>query len=313
VISLASARPFVGGVRRQVSFADRQAAAGSGEPQASVVFVGSRYFEALQVPVVRGRYFRAGDVAPGQQAAVVNQRFVDVFYPNDDPIGRPIRLSDPEEDAASPWLTIVGVAPSIRQSIAAGTRPVVYLPFATHAGPRASIIVGGVSDAAGIVPGLRREIAGLDAAVTLFNVRPLAELLDDSRLQPRLLGTVIAVFALIALLLSVLGLHAFTAYGVQQRTHEIGVRMALGARSEQVVRLFVRMAMMPLGIGILIGMPGALGVGRLLQGLLIQTSPTDPATLIAITVLLVSVSAAACFFPARRAARLDPLRALRND
>jgi putative ABC transport system permease protein len=173
--------------------------------------------------------------------------------------------------------------------------------------------VGHLSDLTRIVPLLRRELASADSDVTLFNVRPLIELLDDSRLQPRLIGTVIAVFASIALLLSVLGLYAFTAYAVQQRTHEIGVRMALGAQSGQVVRLFVERGMLPLGIGLMIGLVGAFGVGQLLQGLLIQTSPTDPVTLVFITLLLVVVSVAACFLPARKAANLDPLAVLRYE
>ena len=138
-------------------------------------------------------------------------------------------------------------------------------------------------------------------------------MLDDSRLQPRLIGTVIAVIASIALLLSVVGLYAFTAYAVQQRTHEIGVRMALGAQPSQVVRLFVIRGLLPLGIGLLIGLVGAFAVGRLLQGLLIHTSPTDPVTLVFITLLLVVVSLAACILPARKAANLDPLTVLRYD
>jgi len=173
--------------------------------------------------------------------------------------------------------------------------------------------VGHLSDPTGIVPLLRREIAAADPDVTLFNVRPLTELLDDTRLQPRLIGTVIAAFASIALLLSVVGLYAFTAYAVQQRTHEIGVRMALGAQRSQVVALFVRRGMLPLGIGLAIGLVGAFGVGRLLQGLLIQTSPTDPVTLLFITLLLAVVSVAACFLPARKAAKLDPLAVLRYE
>lgn len=312
--SLASVRPFTGGPSQRISFPGRPAAAPDTQPAAVVVAIGPRYFDALQVPVLRGRYFNSLDGTPGHQAVVVNQRFVDMFYANEDPIGRVIRLNDVNTDPANaPWLTIVGVAPTIRQSIAAGTRPVVYVPLASHGGFRASIVVGHVSDPVGIVLRLRQEIAAADPDVTLFNVRPLAELLDDSRLQPRLIGTIIAVFAGIALLLSVVGLYAFTAYAVQQRTHEIGVRMALGAQSVQVVTLFLRRGMLALGTGLAIGLAGAFGVGRLLQGLLIQTSPTDPVTLAFIMLLLAVVSFAACVLPARRAAKLDPLTVLRRE
>ena len=312
--SLASTRPFTGGRSQRVWFSHRPPAARESQPTVVVIAVGPRYFEALELALVRGRYFNSLDGTPGHPAAVVNQRFVELFSANDDPVGRVIRLSDAKSDpTTSPSLTIVGVAPTVRQGIATGTRPVVYLPLAAHGGSRASIIVGHISDPTGIVSLLRREIAAVDPDVTVFNVRPLDELLDDSRLQPRLIGTVIAVFASIALLLSVVGLYAFTAYAVRQRTHEIGVRMALGAQSAQVVRLFVRRGMVPLAIGLIIGLVGAFGVGRLLQGLLIQTSPADPLTLVFITVLLVAVSVAACFLPARKAANTDPLAVLRYE
>jgi putative ABC transport system permease protein len=312
--SIASTRPFTGGSRQRVSLLERPAVARTSQQLVVVIAVGPRYFDALRVPVLRGRYFSSVDGTPGHHTAVVNQRFVELFYPNEDPVGRLIRLGDENTEATTaPWLTIVGVSPTIRQSIAAGTRPVVYLPLASHVGTRASIIVGDLSDQTGITPLLRREVGSADRDVTLFNVRPLSDLLDDSRLQPRLLGTLVTAFASIALLLSVVGLYAFTAYGVQQRTHEIGVRMALGAQSGEVVLLFLRRGMLPLGIGVIIGLVGAFGVGKLLQGLLIQTSPTDPVTLVCILVLLAAVSIVACLLPARKAANLDPLTVLRYE
>jgi putative ABC transport system permease protein len=311
--SLASIRPFTGGPSQRVSFPDRTAVPES-QPATMVVTIGPRYFDTLGVPVLRGRYFTSLDGTPGHQAAVVNQRFVEMFFANEDPIGRVIKLSDEKSNPANaPGLTIVGVAPTIRQSIASGTRPVVYLPLTAHEGARASIVVGQLSDSTGIVGILRREIAAADADVTLFNVRPLTELMDDSRLQPRLIGTVIAVFASIALLLSVVGLYAVTAYAVRQRMHEIGIRMALGAQSTQVVILFLKRGMLPVGLGLAIGLVGAFAVGRLLQGLLIQTGPTDPVTLLSIAVLLVVVSVAACVVPARKAAKFDPLAVLRCE
>ena len=244
---------------------------------------------------------------------MVNQRFVDLFFPNDDPVGRVIWLSDAKTDpTAAPWLTIVGVAPTIRQNVARGTRPVYTSRWPRTGRARIDHRWSPLrSDGNG--PSTSPRVAAADPHVILFNVRPLSDLLDDSRLQPRLIGTVIAVFAGIALLLSVVGLYAFTAYAVQQRTHEIGVRMALGAQPSQVVRLFVKRGLLPLGTVLTIGLVGAFAVGRLLQGLLIHTSPTDPVTLVFITLLLVVVSVAACFLPARKAAHLDPLAVLRYD
>jgi predicted permease len=313
-VSIASTRPFIGGPSREVSFSDRPTAASESLPSVAVVAVGPRYFDTLQVSVVRGRHFDTDDGKPGHQTAVINQRFSELFYPNEDPIGRVIRLTDEKADVAPmPWLTIVGVVPTIRQRIAGGTRPVVYVPLGWHASSRAAIIVGQLPDTAGIAPLLRRAVASIDPDITLFNVRPLKDLLDDSRLQPRLIGTIVGVFAGIALLLSMVGLYAFTAYAVQQRTHEIGVRMALGAHSGDVVWLFVRRGMLPMGIGVIVGLVGAFGVGQLLRSVLIQTSPTDPVTLVLIVLLLIVVSVTACFLPSRKAANLDPLVVLRNE
>ena len=315
--SIASTRPFVGAPSQEVSFPERPTTiAGQSRPTVAVVAIGPRYFDTLRVPVLRGRYFTSLDGTAGHQTAVVNQRFAEVHYANENPVGQVIRLTDAtktDATAAAPWLTIVGVSPTIRQSMASVARPVVYLPLESYSSSRASIIVGNVSHIAGVASLLRREVASVDPDVTLFNVRPLNELLDDTRLQPRLIGTVLAAFAGIALLLSVVGLYAVTAYAVQQRTHEIGVRMALGAQSREVVWLFVRRGMVPLGIGLIIGLAGAFAVGKLLQGLLIQTSSTDPITLLFILVLLVFVSVAGCLLPARRAARLDPLTVLRYE
>lgn len=312
--TVASTRPFVGAPSRQLSFSERPAVAGDSLPSVSVVGIGPRYFDTLRLRVLRGRVFANPDGTPGHEAAIVNQRFAESYFSNENALGQRIRLTDESTDPASaPWFTIVGVSPTIRQSIASAARPVVYVPLRSYASPSAALIVGGLSEPVMVTPLLRKEVASLDADVTLFNVRPLDDLRDDSRLQHRLIGTLLGVFAGTALLLSMVGLYAVTAYAVQQRTHEIGVRMALGARSQQVVWLFVRRGLTPLGIGLVIGLGGAFAVGRLLQGLLIQTSSTDPVTLVFIVSLLVIVAVAACYFPARRAARLDPLVVLRYE
>jgi predicted permease len=314
LVTIASSRPFTGAPSRQVGFREHPTAAGDRWPSVGAIAVGPRYFDTLQVPLVRGRYFNALDGTAGHQTAIVNQRFAELFYANQSPIGRVIRLSEEQADMMNaPWVTIVGVSPTIRHGVASGTRPIVYLPLATHDRPSASIVVGRLGDMTGIVPLLRREVASSDPDVTLFNIRPLQDVLDDSRLQPRLLGTIIAVFATIALVLSVVGVYTLTAHAVQQRTHEIGVRMALGAQPREVVWLFVRRGMLPLGIGLIAGLLGTFLVGRLLQGLLIDTSPTDLLTLAVVVALLVVGSVTACLLPARKAANLDPLAALRAE
>ena len=164
-----------------------------------------------------------------------------------------------------------------------------------------------------MAPLIRAEVSALDEDISLNAIVPLDEAMTGSRWGHRVFGGMLTVFALVGLLLGAVGLYAVTAFSVVQRTHEIGVRMALGARAGAVVWLFVRRAALPVGVGIGVGLAGALAIGRLLQRFLIQTSPTDPTILAGIAVLLAAVSFAAAFFPARRAARVDPLAALRYE
>ncbi len=147
----------------------------------------------------------------------------------------------------------------------------------------------------------------------LFNIQTMDQRLAQQRWMFQVIGSMFATFALIALVLSAVGLYAVTAYSVTQRTQEIGLRIALGARPGQILWLVLRLALVQLAIGLPIGIAGALGVGRLLQSLLVQTSPTDPVTLVSIVTLLVGVAVVACLWPARRAARLDPMLALRYE
>ena len=310
--TVASGRPFAGGTPRQLTI-DSQPA--NDQPRRiATVAIASRYFDVLGVSLVRGRGFTARDGMPGEETVIVNQRFVDVYFAGRNPIGERIRLT-PEKvhPATTPWLTIVGVSPSIRQAVAAGANPVAYVPLRSHSALNAAIIIGHVSNTAAMLRALRTEVAAVDADTELFNVRPLSELLDDSRLQPKLFGVMTLLFGTIALILSTVGLYALTAYAVLQRRHEIGVRMALGARAQQVVWLLVRRGMVPLALGLALGLAGAFGLGQLIRGALIHTTPTDPVTFTVVVFVLVTVAFAACFFPGRRAARVDPVASLRAE
>ena len=309
--SVASSRPFAGAFRRRLSFSDQPAGAVESRPPVAVVAIGRHYFDVLRVRTLRGDALARAGSAPERGAAIVNQRFVDTYSAEADPIGRLIRLADPRDATqTTSWLTIAGVVPTIRQHIASGAGPVVYVPLSSYADGNAAILVN--SAAGSVVAQLRQEVAALDEDVTLFNVRPLRALLEDSRLQHRLMGSVLAVFSGIALLLSMVGVYAVTAYGVRQRRHEIGVRLALGAQPHQVVWMFVRRGLGLIAVGLPIGLAGAVAIGQVVRGLLIQTSPTDVVTLGLIGGLVVGVTVTACFLPARAAARLDPLAVLRR-
>ena len=288
-------------------------------PTVSMIAVGSTYFEALGVRMVRGRAFLAGDGEPGREAMVINQRLATMYFPGEDPVGKRIRLVNDGNMPGAPKFypaTIVGVAPTIRQrTFEPDPDPVVYI---THAqdfgmGLGASLIVRARSNPAAVTSVLRQEIAAMDPDVPVTNIRTMDEVLARSRWPQRVFGTMFAIFGVIAIVLAAVGLYGVTAYSVSQRTQEIGIRMALGAERQQVWWLVLRRGMIQLAAGLVLGLAGAFGVGRLLQGLLVGTPPADPVTLIAISVVLVSVAVAACIWPARRATRLDPVKALRYE
>jgi putative ABC transport system permease protein len=292
----------------------RPSLTGEQQPTVSYVTIRGRYFDTLGLRLLRGRTFIEADGISGHESVIVNQRFVTMFFPSADPMGQRIRLTplQPAESDRPAWATIVGIAPTVRQQYFQELDPVVYVPERGET-PGLTLLVRGPSAPRTLVPAIRASIFALDPEVALGAVRSLEELMAQSRWGHRVFGGMLMVFACIGLALAAVGLYAVTAYAVVQRTHEVGVRMAIGAHPRTVVWLFVKRGMLPIGVGLGVGLAGALGVGRVLERFLIQTRPTDPITLAGITCVLTVVSLAACVFPARGAARLDPVRALRHD
>jgi predicted permease len=276
-----------------------------------VVSIGPRYFETLGLRVLRGsRLEDAG--AMSRSAVLVNERFVERFSPDLDPIGREVLLINERTPNQPPErFTIIGIAPPLRQQVAAGHTPVVYLPFSTHTATTASLLVRGRPEQFAAV--LRHEVRRLDPDLPLFNLQSLERVSYNSRWIQRIMSTVFSLVAVIATVLSAVGLYSLTAYAAAQRTHEVGVRMALGAQRSQVSWLFVKQALRNVVIGLGIGLVGAVLVGFGLQGALVEVTANHPVALAAVTVLVVSVSLIAAVVPARRAARLDPVAALRRE
>jgi predicted permease len=316
-VTLASQPPLSpGGAPRDVQV-DGEPPPGEGKPPAvSYVYTGPGYFETLGVRALRGRLFNEDDGAPGREAAVVDDRFAARFFPGTDPIGRRIRLVRPNTPNSPPWLTIVGVTrqladlgpPSLRQ-------PVVYAPLRGEPAPGAdiSIVVRGAGDARQTTAALRAEVQALDPGLPLYGIETLEAAAARSRTPQRLVGTWFSAIAIVALVLSTMGVYALTSYGVAQRTQEIGVRVALGAQTHQVTWLFLSATTLHLLIGLAIGIAGALTAGELLRTFLVGISARDPLTVVAVVSLLSVVALLACLLPARRAARVDPMLALRGE
>jgi predicted permease len=312
--ALANVVPFAGGPSRQMSVDGRRPLPGESQPIVSYVRIRGRYFDTLGLQLLRGRTFTDRDALPGLESAIVNQRLATMFFPNEDPIGRRICLTAPNDGATLPatCATIVGVSPTVRQQYFQDIDPVVYVPAPPDAS-ELTLIVGIHSTSAAVAPLLRAEVFALDEDIASNAIMPLEQAMTGSRWGHRVFGGMLTAFAFVGLLLGAVGLYAVTAFAVVQRTQEIGVRMALGAQSDAVVWLFVARAALPVGLGIGVGLAGALAIGRVLQRFLIQTSRTDPTILVGIAVLLVAVSFAAAFFPVRRATAVDPLAALRYE
>jgi len=284
-----------------------------------------RYFKTIALPLQRGRDLTDEDGMTGREAAVINQRFAALHFPNEDPIGRRITLSINLQGDAPPaggiptslTATIVGVVPNVRQRDfnLPDPDPIAYLPFRTDPRGFMSLLVRSQGDPKAMTPILREELRAIDPDLPLFGIRTMDEQLAQARWPFRVFGSMFAIFALIALTLSAVGLYAVTAYAVSQRTQEIGIRMALGAQGNDVSWLFLRRSFVQLAIGLTLGVAGAFGVGQLFAStqLLVQNTGRDPITIGGIATLLAAVAVAASVLPAKRATRLDPLIALRRD
>ena len=227
-------------------------------PVVTTVNVGDDYFEALDLQLLRGRVFTAADGLPGQQSAIVNRRFVAIHFPDEDPIGRRIKLNVQNSAPNTPepaWLTIAGVAPDIRQSGLQDpeTDPVVYGPHRTESPRSGVLILRTAGDPASVTALVRDTLRVLEPDLPLFNIQTLDQRLAEQRWQFQIFGTMFGTFALMALVLSAVGLYAVTAYSVTRRTQEIGLRVALGARPWQVQWLILRLALGQLAIGVTIG------------------------------------------------------------
>jgi putative ABC transport system permease protein len=309
--------PLGGGQSRWLAIEGRPEPAGA-PPWVTYIMVGARYFDTLKLPLLRGRSFTPLDGTPGHQSAIVNQRFVEMFFADEEPIGRHIHLTNAGIfNSSLPPLTIVGVSPTVRQaSSMEQPDPVVYVPFQVDAGIWARVIARPRTDLETLVKAVGREAAKLDAEAPVSQVMRLEDAIADSASAGsfhRQLIFLLGTFAGIAVVLAAVGIYAVTAYAVAQRTQEIGLRMALGARASQVVGLFVRQAMRPLLVGVVLGLGGAFVEGRLLRTWLVKPAPVDPTTLLIVAVLLVLIGLAAASYPSWRGTRVDPSTALRIE
>jgi putative ABC transport system permease protein len=266
----------------------------------------------MGIALLEGRDFTDADKKGAPDVTIIDERLAREYWPNDSPIGKRIRFGPPEDN--EPWHTVIGVVASVRhQRMQEETRKSVYLPHAKVPVNGLSLVARTSSNPKDFIAAIRREVAQLDPDLPVSEVATMEEVVAESIWQPRLYATLFAVFASGALILALIGIYGVMAFLVQTRTHEIGVRMALGASARDVFKLIVGRGMKLTAVGVVVGIGGAIALTRLMHSLLFNTSATDPITFILISVLLSLAAFFACYIPARRAAKVDPLVALRYE
>jgi predicted permease len=316
----ASNAPLGGGAAVQFSIDGRQSGTAERSPLVTMLAIGSRYFDVLRSPLLRGRPFTDMDGPPGRDVAIVNQRFAEMYFPEIDPVGHSIQLTQNPSlrtisGTPASALTIVGVSQTIRQRNTRELEPdaVVYVPRpAVIQSNRVTLLVRTARNPAETSAVLREEIRALDPDMPIFNVRTLETDLANQRWPLVVVGSTFGLFAGIGLVLSAVGLFGLTSYSVAKRMKEIALRRALGAMPANVLWLVFRRVMAEVTLGLTLGALGAYVLGRVFQGMLVQTSPADPWVLASVGLVLLVVALVTCLVPARRAIRVEPILVLRS-
>lgn len=320
-VALAFGRPLSQGAMR-VSFErdDRPRSAPGARRVADIRVVTPQYFSTLGIPLLSGRALKETDLPNGPQAVVVSEGFVKEFYPNENPLGKHITIgwgrqrSENKADTVNAGGEIVGVVGDVK-SFGPSGKPAAtaYLPFAQAPISDLSLLVRSPASLAVIINSARAAIREIDPDLPIFDVKTMTDAISESVAQPRFYAILLGSFAAIALMIAALGIYGVISYAVSQRTRELGIRIALGAQRERVVRLVIGQGLTLTLVGIVLGIVGAYAVTRLISSMLFGVAPADPLTFVAVAGVFVIVACLASYLPARRAATVDPIIAMRAE
>ncbi|HEX3560945.1 MAG TPA: ABC transporter permease [Pyrinomonadaceae bacterium] len=286
---------------------------GQDSPHGSRWMVSDDYFQTMGIPLVRGRYFDAHDAAEASGVAIIDEALARKYWPGEDPVGKRIAFEGTPQQPR--WREVVGIVGHVKdEGLEGESRAQYYVPYAQNANaPNLFLAVRAEGDPASLAPAVRGAIAGVDADLPVYRVTTMEQMVADSLAQRRFSMTLFGVFAALALALAVVGLYGVMSYAVAQRTHEFGLRMALGAQRRDILRMVVGQGLVLVGVGLAAGLVGALALTRVMSSLLYGVSATDPLTYAGIALLLAAVALLASYIPARRATKVDPMVALRYE
>jgi len=284
------------------------------QPSADFFSINDQYFKTLGVSMLRGRDFNDRDTAKSQPVIIVNQAFAKKYFPDEDPVGKRIKPGISVADEEEPMREIVGVVNDVRnRNLSSELRVGYFVPATQIPFNQMTMLVRTNSDPRGLISAIRSEVQGMDPEVPVFNVKTMDEYIAATVAAPRFNTTLLGIFAAVALVLTIVGLYGVMSYSVARRTNEIGIRMAVGAQTRDVLRLIVSQGFKLVLLGLAIGLVGAFALMRVISSLLFGVTTKDPLTFVAVALVLAGVALLACYIPARRAARVDPLKALHYE
>jgi len=281
-------------------------------PSTTLPKVSPEYFRALGVPLLRGRFFNGDDTAQSVPVTIISESLARRYFSGKDPIGKKIRASGPGN--TDPYMTVVGVVGDVKYSGPDSEfAPAYYRPYTQEFNTSIFVIVRSPQPAAGLANTIQREIRAIDKDAVVRRVLTLEDLLGESVAQPRFRTFLLVGFGALSLMLAAVGIYGVISYSVTQHTHEIGIRMALGAQRSDVLKMIMRNGALLTALGMAIGLLGSFAVAHSISQFLFATSANDPVTLLAGCALLSAVALAASLIPAMRATRIDPQIALRHE
>jgi putative ABC transport system permease protein len=311
-VSAVNYLPLTGiGASTSVTIDGRPQEFGPDAPNTDVRVVADDYFRTMGIPLVAGRTFNERELTQPSGVVIINETMARRYWPGEDPVGKRILIEMKDENSMN---EIIGIVKDTKvQGLDEPSRPMSYWPIPELPYPGMSYVIRTDGNPAAVVGLVRDAIWAIDRDQPLADVRTMDQVIGETLSRARFTTLLLGVFSLVAVLLAAIGIYGVMSYTVAERTQEIGIRMALGAEPGAVVRLVVRQGLLLAGIGTGAGLLVALGVTRLLGSMLFEMSPSDPVTFAGVAAGLVVVATVACFIPARRAARVDPMEALRYE